>query len=591
MGEVQRVTTTKQSNKLVNTLLIIAGILGLALIGVAVYFYMIKPKTPSTTTGVTQTKTCICYYVDPANTTECGDPRKGFLFKQVNTQGSSSCQSSCPTSDLVMNSLESTTKQELILSCSLQNVQDTRCAEMTIKNSDGKIITGDIDKDAEITIEAKFDKDYPNPKFRINNTIVEPDTTSDDGITIKKTLSSFTTTSVDIVATADGETGEEINSPLCKRLIEVKQTGESRVVGLLLSRRNTETTTKISQAILRIANITSTDGLTISFSFDNKKFSKIDMTKGFTFNTDKGEFSIIEQDLYNTENFTQGVSFTQLDEFVGTLEIKAEIFKDSVSLGNVTNKIVFDDMTKPEPDEPTIDEPEPEAPTQSNFSLTTTTNLTCVERVAPNNSVIFTTNIKNDAEAPQSILSIKDKLPLGFVYTPGSSKINNLPVADSTYLKTNQIGNTTELIWSISTGWLVGTNQSLTLVFEAIAGDNALTGNNQNEIVIEPAQVPLDPAKLRTSSVIKVEQSCSPTAAEPEAVPETGIFDNTIVQILTGFFILTLGWYIYTKPFGQVIVKKLLNSTPYKEAEMTSWKLFKPKKYFEEITIKRMKKM
>lgn len=56
MGEVQRVTTTKQSNKLVNTLLIIAGILGLALIGVAVYFYMIKPKTPSTTTGVTQTK-------------------------------------------------------------------------------------------------------------------------------------------------------------------------------------------------------------------------------------------------------------------------------------------------------------------------------------------------------------------------------------------------------------------------------------------------------------------------------------------------------------------------------------------------------
>ena len=55
---------------------------------------------------------------------------------------------------------------------------------------------------------------------------------------------------------------------------EVKQTGESRVVGLLLSRRNTETTTKISQAILRIANITSTDGLTISFSFDNKNSLK-----------------------------------------------------------------------------------------------------------------------------------------------------------------------------------------------------------------------------------------------------------------------------------------------------------------------------
>ena len=123
-----------------------------------------------------------------------------------------------------------------------------------------------------------------------------------------------------------------------------------------------------------------------------------------------------------------------------------------------------------------------------------------------------------------------------------------------------------------------------------LTGDNALTGNNQNEVVIEPAQVPVDPATLRTSSVIKVEQSCNPTVAQPEATPETGIFDNTVVQISAGIFILILGWYIYTKPFGQVIVKKLLNSTPYKEAEMTSWKLFKPKKYFEEITIKRMKK-
>ena len=46
-------------------------------------------------------------------------------------------------------------------------------------------------------------------------------------------------------------------------------------------------------------------------------------------------------------------------------------------------------------------------------------------------------------------------------------------------------------------------------------------------VVIEPAQVPLDPAKLRTSSVIKVEQSCSPTAAEPEAVQKQ---ESLIIQ-------------------------------------------------------------
>jgi len=54
--------------------------------------------------------------------------------------------------------------------------------------------------------------------------------------------------------------------------------------------------------------------------------------------------------------------------------------------------------------------------------------------------------------------------------------------------------------------------------------------------------------------------------------------------------VLLLGWLIYSKPFGHVIVNKLVNSGLYKEAEMTSWKLFKPKKFFEEKTIKRMKK-
>ncbi|HOR52713.1 MAG TPA: hypothetical protein PLE51_03560 [Candidatus Pacearchaeota archaeon] len=601
MEEIQRVTTTKQSNKIVNSLLIIAGVLGLALIAVAIYFYMIKPST--TTTVETQARTCVCYYVDPTVTTECGDPRKGFSFKQVTTQTSSPCQNSCPTSDLTVSTLDSSTKQELFLSCSLQNVQDTRCTEMTIKNSNGKIITGDIEKDDEITVEAKFDKKYSDPKFKVNNTIVKPDTISDDGLTIKKTLTSFTTTSIDIVATANGGTGDEINSPLCKRLIEVKQKGQSSVIGLILSRRNDETTTKISQAVLRIANITSTDDIKISFSFDNDKFSKIDMTKGFSFNSDKGEISIIEQDLYNTENFTQGVSFTQLDGYTGTLSVQADILKAETLLGSATSKVVFDKISKEEPkqngstqeeptqEEPTQEQPKQEEPTQSNFALTTTTNLTCLERVVPNNSVIVTINITNNAEASQNILSIKDKLPLGFIYLPNSSKINNLPISDSTYLKTNQIGNTTELTWSTTKGWSISSKQSLTLVFEATAGENALTGENQNEVVIEPAQVPTNPSSLRASSVINVEQSCSSTPiTQPEKAPKTGLFDNIVAQIMMGIIILTLGWYIYTKPFGQILIKKLVNSEAYKEAEMTSWKIFKPKKYFEEITIRRMKK-
>ena len=532
----------------------------------------------------------MCYYVDPAVTTECGDPRKGFLFKQVTTQGDASCQSQCQTSSLPITDIESNTKQELFLSCSMSSIQDIRCTEMTILNKNGKIVVGNIPENEEITVEAKFDKKYENPTFKINNTDEKPDSVSDDGLSIKKKISSFKTTTVDIVATADGGDGESINSPLCKRLIEVEQEGESSVTGLLLSKRNTETTTKISEAILRISNITDSNDIRIAFSFDNEDFSEIEMTKGFSLDTSKGEFSLIEQDLYNPENFVDAVSFSQLDEYIGPLTVKAEIIRLGASLGRAEATITFDEPkgTDPEP-EPEKPEPEPEKPLESNFSITTTTNLTCIERVEPNNAIIFTVNIKNNSTISQSVLGITDKLPLGFTYVADSTKINNISMSDKNYLTTEQIGQTTELVWETTTGWSIGSNQSLVIVFQAIAGPNALTGDNQNEVVIEPAQVPTDPATLRASSAVNVSQNCNPTD-DTGQTPETGIFDEIAIQIGAGVLVLLVGWYIYSKPFGQVVAKKFVNSGVFQGAEMTSWKLFKPKKYFEEITIKRIKK-
>lgn len=582
MEEVTRVTTTKKSNKLVTTLLIIAGVLGLVLIGAAVYFYMIKPSTEN---PEDESKTCACYYVDPAVTTECGDPRKGFLFKQVTTKGNASCQSACQTSSLPIDEIDSNTKQELFLTCSLPNIQDIRCSEMTIKNKAGKYVVGNITKDDEITLEAKFDKKYDNPTFKINNVNEEPDTISEDGLTIKKTLSQFKTTTVDIVATATGEDGELINSPLCKRIIEVEQQGESSVTGLLMTRRNTKETTKISEAILRVSNITDTKDIKIGFSFDNEEFAKVEMIKGFSLDTNKGEFSIIEQDLYNPENFSQAVSFSQLDGFVGELGITAELLRLGASLGEASTTVTFE---KPGTEE-TPPEEEEQIPLESNFSISLATNINCLERVEPNNSIIFTANIKNNSTTSQSVLKVKNKLPLGFTYVPSTTKINNVSVSDNNYLQSEQVGETTELSWTIASGWNIAANQSLVIVFQAIAGPNALTGENMNEVVIEPAQVPTDPATLRASIVVPVSQNCHPTET-PEETPDTGIFDEVLVQVGMGLLILFIGWYIYSKPFGQIAVNKLVNSGLYKGAEMTSWKLFKPKKYFEERTIKKMKK-
>ena len=78
MEEGIRVTQVK-SKKLQTVLLVITGILGLALIGTAIYFYTIKDTSSNTDND--QTITCGCYYIDPAVSTECGDPRRAFKFE------------------------------------------------------------------------------------------------------------------------------------------------------------------------------------------------------------------------------------------------------------------------------------------------------------------------------------------------------------------------------------------------------------------------------------------------------------------------------------------------------------------------------
>ncbi len=54
-----------------------------------------------------------------------------------------------------------------------------------------------------------------------------------------------------------------------------------------MTRRNTKETTKISEAILRVSNITDTKDIKIGFSFDNEEFAKVEMIKGFSLDTNK----------------------------------------------------------------------------------------------------------------------------------------------------------------------------------------------------------------------------------------------------------------------------------------------------------------
>jgi len=576
MEEGIRVTTQKKSKKLQTVLLVITGILGLALIGVAIYFYTIKDT--NTNTDDTNNVTCGCYYIDPAVTTECGDPRRAFQFEIATNTSTETCKAACATSKLSTNTLNSSTQQDLYQICQLQTIADSSCQSMTITDKEGKIVTGKISSTDELTIEAVFDKEYSDYKFVINNETTDPDIVTPNKLSIKKTITDLSgSTAINIVATGTTSDNQQINSPICRRLIEVTQAGESNVSKLQLTTRMDGTTMKISNAKVYVGNLTSSDNVKISFTFGNA-FPELIMTKGFTVDIAGGVIEILEQDLYAVANFSNSKSFSQLDSHTGNLDVKSEVSIANTSIGSATSSVTFPAAQNEAENNDNI--------VASSFTVTNTADLTCVERVTPLNTVQYAISITNKSTTSQKITTVTDKLPLGFTYSTGTTKINGVLVTDSGYVAASNVGESQQVVISKTTGWTLSANQSLTILFQAQAGANALSGTNKNEVVVTPEEIPTDPSSLRTFVDITVAQDCDNPEDTPET-PVTGIFDSIIFKVLIGIMVIIGGWYIYNRPTGRILVEKLVDSDLYKTTELGTWKLFKPKKYFEESIVRK----
>ncbi len=581
MEEGIRVTQVK-SKKLQTVLLVITGILGLALIGTAIYFYTIKDTSSNTDND--QTITCGCYYIDPAVSTECGDPRRAFKFELSTGASTSACKTTCSTNNLSTNDLNSSTEQDLYQICQLQSIADTSCQSMTIKDKNGKIVTGEVSSSDELTIEATFDKEYSDYKFVINNESIDPDVVTPNKLTIQKTLSDLSSsTAINIVATGTTEDGEQINTPICRRLIEVTQSTEANVTNLQLTSRVADSVTKISSARIATGTLSSTTGISVKFTFSDT-VSALTMTKGFTVDNTAGTIEIIEQDLYNSANFSEGRSFSDLDSYKESMTIQAEVFVSASSIGKATTTVDFTSTGSDDDDTGTDT-------TLSSFTVSNSANLDCVERVSPSNAVQYTIVVTNKSTTSQKITNVTNKLPLGFAYTAASTKINSVTVTDTGYLTTSNVGDTQQIVFAKTDGWTLSSNQSLTIVFGATAGSDALSGANNNEVVVTPEQVPADPSTLRTSKSVTVAQDCDNiTAEEEEETPSTGIFDSIIAKVLIGIIVVLAGWFVYNKPQGKVLVEKFVDSDLYKNTELGTWKIFKPKRYFEEVVVRKTQK-
>lgn len=579
-------TQRRSTKRTLRVLIFVGAFLILALIGAIVYFYMIRDVTP--TEQETNQITCGCYMIDPSVINECGDPKKAMFFTTKTVPASQTCSAVCNTDLLSSYVIKSSTTTDRYKSCTVRSISDARCKNMILTDQDGKLITGKINPTDTVNVEAEFDQDsYNNYSFKINTKDVKPSKT--DGNKIYTSISQFDTAdSLEILATAIDSKGDDINSIVCRRVIDIQKEGGIGANSInATTERQSDGTTKISQILITVGNLSS-ENVKVNFSFGTK-YPTITIQNGLNIENAKGTITISKAALYDPTNFSNNQSFEILNSHTGELNITAEVFADNVSIGVVNTQITF-----PEIEQPVLEEPEtPTEEERSNFSTSKSVTPACVERIDGSNTASFTIAIKNNASKDGEITSVKDKLPLGFKYIEGSTIINGTQTPDSGTVSVTTVGSTQEIVWQQTNTWNVVQNGQLTIVFKANADSNALTGENLNEVITNPVVIPSDPETLRAEAVVIVAQDCDniqegqqPGGSSSPSTPSTGILDNVYVRILIGIVLFFTSWIVYTRPEGTKLSRMILDSAAYKDAEMTRYKITNPRKYFEEKIIR-----
>ncbi len=564
--------TTKKTLK---ALIVVGVILVLSLIAAIVYFYLIKG--PGEQEEELDNITCGCYMIDPNVVNECGDPKRAFLFNLNTVSSEKTCSAICDINDFADNLLNSTTEKDAYKSCTVKSISDTRCESMILKDQNEKVITGRIQPTDEINVEATFDKStYVDYTFKINSETTTPDKV--DGNKITKKITQFEgINSVEIIATAKNEQGDQINSIVCRRIVDIQTSSGSMVTGIVATtEQQADGKTKISQITISAGQLTS-ENVKIRYSFSSG-FSSLTAIDGITVESAKGTLTMSKLDLYDTNNFSSD-SFNILNNHIGDLDITAEVFLNEASIGSASTTVKFIESTTPPTTVPDDQ--------KSKFSTTKTVAQTCVERTAGSNTATYTITVKNNKDVADSITSIKDKLPLGFVYTVDSSSIDGTATPDASLVTVTPVGDTQELVWQPTTPWSIPANGTLAIVFSATAGTKSISGQNLNEVIVNPVEIPLDPATLRAEVYIILAQDCQNITEEEEEIPETGIFDNFIVRIIFGVLILLTGWLVYVRPEGNVISETISKSKIYENLELTKYRVTNPKKYFEEKILRK----
>lgn len=591
----------RRTRKVTKTLLIISGIFGLLIIAGAIYFYALKDISPETSSE--NLSYCGCYFLDPLVSNSCGDSKLGFNFTLANAPNALDCDPQCSTDSLNISYLNSTTEQADYQICSLQNVSDERCTQITILNDGGQIVTGKVTRNDILKLTATFDDIYSKYTFYINNEPTDADSVSVDQKTIEKTINVADysdSSSLEIKASGTDSSEETINSEACQRLVEIVDAGDISVNKLAF-----ETSTdsdnvgyRFETALIDVGNLTNTDDIKVVFSFDRTSLSDLSMIDGLSSSLSSGRITIQEADLYLATNFESSKSFDILDDITGDLLVTVEVFQGTESLGSAdtTIEIPIPDVTDTDTtdtdttDTDTTDTTDTDTTATdetSSFSVTKSVSPSCVERVDGSDLAVFTITINNEQIISDDITSVLDKLPLGFTYVEDSTSINGQTASDDDYVNVATVGNSQEITWEAENGWSIPAESSMTVIFEALAGANTITGDNQNEVIVTPVTIPDDPSALRAEAVIQVAQDCTATDT---TTPDTGILDISVVKVLIGFIIISTGYFIYNSNQGIVLAEAVTKTSSYKTVRRAGIRIFRPREFFETKIIEKIEK-
>ncbi len=589
---------SKKTQKVVVVILVVTAFLGI--VGaLLVYYLSVQEDADQISRDQREFCACIKAYTTPeCNDCNCTQIESQALESSIAEVINNNCPLDCGS--------EPQEENQEIIECLIPQVRESNCHSISIRNSNTReLLTPPIPAESPVLITANFvprktgdeEENFTRYVFVINGVSTEinaneiPSTMINDQKTYVPEIEfdnfqDVDTLTVQAVGYSDKDPEGSSPNKYCYRRYDLTQTRGALCSNLIAETREgpTPNTTIISSLELTTPNLEQGNEVSIEFKFDHEGIESVrteNIPRNLLEEILVNEKIILEYShLYTTPNLYVGgeslpiLNANNLDTDNVSISTQLYVNNNLIDSGMCTENIALIGGTfDPDPDDP--DDPDPDEPDDEDIE--TDLKLTmegpqCARKAEDEDSVsriAYRITATNNSEAEEVINNITNKLPLGFKYIGETTTINGVPTGDS-ILDITSIGESQELVWK--NAWTIQPNSSLILEYAVNVTHNAIDGENQNEAVISPVNIPENMDNLRAEFVTIVSDDCEIDGE----LPDTG--NLTYISFIIGLIALIFGTLVYQGKINTVdkAILYLANTKSIKKRLMT------PQEYLEE---------